>query len=232
MPSLLIRCSLAFTAIMMLVICIGSAAAQDSAAQRQNPQSQNLPSLSNDDLSIKPPAPPETTEIVIKSRRRAPAGFPAGWMTYTPEECGLSIVLPGRPKPGEIAVPKAPSPLIISERYYSYHNAHVAIVAFHLVTTSESPIKKVAQAFFQGPFGAKLQGFEYSIDPGTASRVPIRATYSEDGKPYGLEGFIQEEGKHAWAVVGLYGVNNTAALQTARKVLASASFGNLPCEDQ
>ncbi|HEY6328003.1 MAG TPA: hypothetical protein VI756_01610, partial [Blastocatellia bacterium] len=107
----------------------------------------------------------------------------------------------------------------------------MGIVAAHLITIADVPGGQAALAFLNRMAKSGFENIKYAIEPGTVARIPIRATFDQDGVPYSLEGFVQVGGKDTWIVTAIYESNNPKALQEARKTLASARFGEAPAAD-
>ena len=210
-----------------MLICVGLALGQESETPRKP-----MPSMSNDDLASRRAPAVESTEIVLKPPKPAPAGFPAGWATYSPEECGFTIVSPGQMVAVELPVPASIASIVLSQRYYSYHDEHKAFFAFHLVSAVPLPLRQLTDAVFQDE--ANLRDLKYSIgapkDP-KGSRLPVSANYSENSQPYSIEGFAQGLGKHTWLILGFYERDNAQAAEAVRKALGSARFDGKPCRD-
>jgi len=187
--------------------------------------------MSNDD--VKAPAPPlDITEIVSKVPKKPAPGFPSGWGIYTPEGCGLSIALPGRPEGREFKVPEAVADVMVAERGYVYHNNRLAVTADHLITSTHIPIGILTQGFVEVLQSRGLPDLKYSILQGTPTQVPIKGTFTDDGKTFSMEGFVHVSGNQTWFVTGFYETDDEGALRETRKALASAKFDSTPCGER
>jgi hypothetical protein len=207
------RSTLAF---ILLTLCCGHCLGQQAGP------SAKVPSLSSDDVPERQTPALDLTETLAPPK---PAlGFPTGWAVYSPGECGFSISLPKAPQEKDFEVPEELKEKVIAERSYLSNDNKMGIVAAHFITIADIPGGKAAVAFLDRMAKSGFENMKYTIEPGTVSRIPIRAAFDQDGLPFSLEGFVQVGGKDTWIITAIYESDNTKAMMEARRVLASARF--------
>jgi hypothetical protein len=221
MSATISRCAVLVVALTLLA---GMAGGQDPAAPKKR-----IPTLSNDNLVDRDSgdtSAPADTVVTLAEGRRAP-GMPAGWARYSPDECGLSIALPGKPQIADLPIPDLQSG---SARTYVYTDSTTVIVTMHAIVPTGGPIRAGAESFLKGIEAyPRVSDMKYSIDPGTGPRLGIKANYLQNGVPLGLEGFVEVHDKNWWLVSTMYRRASPEALAFTRKVLASAKFDGPPC---
>jgi hypothetical protein len=220
MSTAISRCAVFVVALTLLA---GMAVGQDPAAPKKR-----IPTLSNDNLvdrdSGDTSAPPDTV-VTLAEGRQAP-GMPAGWARYSPDECGLSIALPGKPQIEDMPFLE----MWFSRRRYIYADNKTAVMAMHGIALVDPLIRKVAEGYLRAlQANPAVSDMKYSVDPGTGPRLGIRATYESSRVPLALEGFIEVQGKNCWIVATMSARASAEALTIGRKVLLSVKFDGPPC---
>lgn len=214
--------------ILVLGLFFGVARAQDPTP----PPQKKIPSMSTDDVDGKNQSGLTTiSQPEAKPPAEKPSAVmtPEGWARYSPDECGLSIALPGKPQAMDLP---SSGKTQATAKNYVYTDGKVVVMATHAVSEIESSTQTQAEAFFQG-LGAtpKISGMKSSIEQGTGPRLGIKAEYVQNGTPLGLEGFVEVHGRNCWVVVAVYQRSSPEAKALGQKAIATATFDGPPCTD-
>jgi hypothetical protein len=185
--------------------------------------------MSSEDMDGVPSAKQPT---VVSSTEASPAGL----TRYTLEGCGLSIVLPAAPVDSEVELAGVDRHRLGPVKCHtSVGNGYVVIVCHIQASgqaTFEGQLDEFVEGFFRGISSSPgHSNARYTIGDKSSNRESFRASFEMKGVPVEIEGFAQLQGRHGWIVTALYPFANSAAVESARKVLASPRFDGPPCPE-
>jgi hypothetical protein len=217
--------------IAVLTLMTAVAAGQDPAVPKKR-----VPTMSNEDLGNQNSGVggSSASEMDISPLEKSAGPLPSGWARYSPEGCGLTIALPGKPQTFDIP---AAEQLGFSLKMYGYLGEYMgdrmSVLATHTVSAVEGPVREVAEGFFVGlKVTPGVSDLQYYIDSGDGPRLGLRAVYTQNGVPLGFEGFLEGHKRSFWVVGTMYPQASPQSLALGRKAVASARFNGKPCKGE
>lgn len=192
-------------------------------AQQQAPKKKPAPLLTNDDL-IKVTGGSSAAPVLGGSPPAGAATAP-GWARISPGDFGLSVEMPVTAKTMTLPIPADAPPGISNFQLVAYDGGQWRALVSHHQAASDPELKNFAAGFVEGlsksPGVANLQ---YSLEPNTASHIPIQGSFDKNGISTEFNGFVDASGNQVWMILALYPQANTDSRAVAVRIIQSVSI--------
>src|SRR5262249_27403871 len=119
------------------------------------------------------------------------------WTRYLPGDFGLSLELPGEPKPLDLPGSQDVGQGVQDFKTFFYTGSKWIVLINHFYVPRQVYLESFANGVVQGITGAQgVTDVHYSLEPKTPDRIPIAGSYQMNGNAVKFSGFAVAKGKH------------------------------------
>jgi len=146
----------------------------------------------------------------------------------SPEGSGLSLELPGEPRPFEIAMPEDVRRSFQEVKAYTYNDSHL-LVFLCRYRCLRSPVtsrqlRDLSAGFIDSFKNSGFPASDYSREPKSPCEILMRGSLRQHNVPVRFEGFARGKEGSAWIMVATYAPRDAAAYALAHYVVESVKL--------